>query len=81
MIINEIISNVQSYFNSGVKSDDYTLSDRLIYSEALALRSALLYDKIKKLKGFYISDNNFNVINCIKKPNCYTIVKCYNLIR
>lgn len=66
MIINEIISNVQSYFNSGVKSDDYTLSDRLIYSEALALRSALLYDKIKKLKGFYISDNNFNVINCIK---------------
>lgn len=66
MIVNELISNVQSYFNSGVKSDDYTLSDRLIYSEALSTRSALLFEKIRKLKGFNISDNNFNVINCIK---------------
>lgn len=66
MIVNELISNVQSYFNSGVKSDDYTLSDRLIYNEALATRSVLLFNKIKQLKGFNIGDNNFNVINCIK---------------
>lgn len=66
MIVNELISNIQSYFNSGVKSDDYTLSDRLIYNEAVATRSVLLFNKIKQLKGFNIGDNNFTVINCIK---------------
>lgn len=66
MIVNELISNIQSYFNNGVKSDDYILSDRLIYKELLNTRSVLLFNKIKQLKGFNIGDNNFNVINCIK---------------
>ena len=66
MIVNELISNIQSYFNNGVKSDDYLLSDRLIYKELLNTRSTLLFNKIKQLKGYNIGDNNFSVINCIK---------------
>ena len=66
MILNELISNIQTYFNNGVKSDDYILSDRLIYKELLSTRSVLLYQKILKLKGHNIGDNNFDVINCIE---------------
>lgn len=66
MTVNELISNIQTYFNNGVKSDDYILSDRLIYKELLNTRSTLLFNKIKQLKGYNIGDNNFSVINCIK---------------
>lgn len=66
MIVNEYISNIQSYFNNGIKSDDYTLSDRLIYKELVNTRSLLIFNKIKQLKGYNIGDNNFSVINCIK---------------
>ena len=66
MTVNEYVSNIQSYFNNGVKSDDYILSDRLIYKELINTRSVLLFNKIKELRGFNIGDNNFSVINCIR---------------
>jgi len=66
MTVGELTSTVQAYYNSGPESSNNMLSDRLIYQEALALRSQLLYLKIRELNGFNISDNNFTVINCIK---------------
>ncbi|HMT02174.1 MAG TPA: hypothetical protein PKD00_02500 [Burkholderiales bacterium] len=66
MLVGDLTSTIQAYFNTGTKNSNYKLSDRLIYQEALTIRSALLYAKIYQLNGFNISDNNFTVINCIE---------------
>ena len=57
MIVNELISNIQAYFNNGVKSDDYILSDRLIYKDDI-------YETIQKMtEELY----NLNLLKWISK--------------
>ena len=64
--INSYISDIQEYFNNGQKSDDFVLSNRLIYKELKAIRSKLLKEKIDKQNSKNISDSNYSNLYCIE---------------
>ncbi|OQC48647.1 MAG: hypothetical protein BWX61_00003 [Bacteroidetes bacterium ADurb.Bin035] len=86
--INSYISDIQEYFNNGQKSDDFVLSNRLIYKELKAIRSKLLKEKIDKQNSKNISDSNYSNLYCIEMIEvttatcpCIDINICKKLMR
>ncbi len=60
----EIIGLVNIAYNKGVRSDDSRLSDQLVYTKLLSIRTRLITQQIKKHQK--ISDWNYVILKCVE---------------
>lgn len=65
MRLGQLISDIQTAVNSGKRSDDATISDRLIFSLLQSGRNLLIKTKADQQKNQNISNSNYTTLSCI----------------
>lgn len=64
MVIEQILSRINSLYSKGVPSDESRLSDRHIYNKMLTVRQYLIAQQVKKRQK--ISDANYSILPCVE---------------